>query len=422
MKRILLITNGFPFEEAEYAFLWTEFHRLTEEFQVHILARSQEPLLYPLPDGVKAERFAYGPVFRPRRLADLPSFFRAMTQPFRPSVFGELRRALRQCPSKQIFSRTRSILSYSVNAWQLEKRLRRIAEEEGTDLIYTYWCTQATLAAVRLKKRFPRLKVVTRFHGYDLYQERFPDGWQPFRREISQGCGQLFFAAEAGRRYYLATWGARWASKSIVSYLGCRALSAFPAQTERNSLTLVSCSSLIPLKRVHLIIDALRLLPEGIQVRWHHIGDGESRSALTEQAETILDPLPNIQWKFWGSVPNVELSNLYQKIQPDIFITMTLIEGGVQVSIQEVFSIGVPAIATAVGGNPEIVRDGETGFLLPTDPSAQETAAAIRRFYELPAAEKTAMSGAARALWEEKFDAKKNAEAFVGRLKQLLSN
>ena len=83
-KSLLMITNGFPFGESERGFLSAEFPRLAREFHVHILAHIQEPQLYPIPEGVEAERYEYSPVFRPRRLTDLPSFFQLLTQPFRP--------------------------------------------------------------------------------------------------------------------------------------------------------------------------------------------------------------------------------------------------------------------------------------------------------------------------------------------------
>ena len=403
-KSLLMITNGFPFGESERGFLSAEFPRLAREFHVHILAHSQEPLLYPIPEGVEAERYEYSPVFRPRRLTDLPSFFQLLTQPFRPSVFSELRRALRRCPSGQAVARVKSILGASVSARQLEKRLEKITRADGTALVYTYWCTPATLAAVRVKKRCPGLKAATRFHGYDLYQERRSDGWQPFRREIFQGCDRLIFAAEAGKRYTLETWGRQWEPKCAVCYLGSREMT--PVRPSGGALTLVSCSNLIPLKRVDLIIAALALLPGSIRVDWHHFGDGTEREALAALAVKTLPP--NVRWKFWGSVPNRKLDGLYQELKPDLFLTATSTEGGVPVSIQEAFSCGIPAVATNTDSLPEIVREGGTGFLVPKDPAPEKLAAAIRRFYELPSAEKAAMSAAARALWEEAFDAEKN--------------
>lgn len=419
-KHLLLITGGFPFGEIERGFLPIEFQRLTGEFQVSVLSwcGRDVPLLYSFPSDI--------PVRRVKSIwQDPKSLLWLLTVPFRPfvvwEIFQAVRRevlqAVRDCTVKTALLRIHSIVLYYFSALRNVPLLRRIVKEDKIDLIYTYWCLVPTLAAVLLKKYVPELKVITRFHGYDLYRERSPIGLQPFRQEISHGCDLLIFAAEMGKKYYLETWGTCWASKSFVSYLGSRALSVVSPRTQKNSLTLVSCSNMIPLKRIHLIVDALRLLPEDVCVYWHHIGDGESRAALTEQAETALNPLPNVQWKFWGFVPNGALDRLYQEIQPDIFITTTSTEGGVPVSIQEVFSVSVPAIATAVGGVPEIVRDGETGFLLLADPSAQETAGAIQRFYELNAAEKKAMSEAARALWTEKFDAKKNAVSLVEQIK-----
>jgi glycosyltransferase involved in cell wall biosynthesis len=38
-------------------------------------------------------------------------------------------------------------------------------------------------------------------------------------------------------------------------------------------------------------------------------------------------------------------------------------------TLLEAAAVGVPVLATAVGGIPEIVRDGITGFLLPAPPT-----------------------------------------------------
>ncbi len=416
-RKLLLITDGFPFGESERSFLNTEFQYLCREFQVHILAHSQEPLLYPLPDDVMVERYEYGPILHPCRIADLYSFLQLLISPFHPFVYRELRSALYRCTPKIALSRVKSILRYSVQAWQMERQLRRIIKEEGTHLIYTYWCTEATLAAIRLKSQYPNLKVITRFHGYDLYRERQADGWQPFRQMLSQKCDRLIFVAEAGKRYYIDHWGQQWTNKSSLSYLGCRDMGmVHPAG---NTFTLVSCSNLIPLKRVELIIEALALLPESIRVDWHHFGDGTERTFLQKHAEEMLPP--HIHWKFWGAVPNDQLSTHYHAIEPNLFITTSSIEG-LPVSIQEAASAGIPTVGTAVGGIPELVRDGETGFLLSKDPSAEEIAAAIQHFYELPFARRVAMGVAARALWEDRFNAEKNAEQFIGLLEQILSN
>jgi len=168
-----------------------------------------------------------------------------------------------------------------------------------------------------------------------------------------------------------------------------------------------------------MIIDALALLPESLHVEWHHFGDGQERENLTAQAERTLPP--HIRWKFWGHIPNCQIDGLYQSLKPAAFITLSSTEG-LPISILEAFSAGVPAIATNVGGIPEIVRNRETGVLLPEAPSPEEVAAAIQHFYNLPLMKRDTMGAAARALWEKDFNAEKNAERFARSLKHLLSN
>lgn len=288
-----------------------------------------------------------------------------------------------------------------------------------TDMVYTYWCTSMTFAAVRLKTRLPQIKIITRFHGYDLYNERTEELWQPFRPAIAAGCDRLVFACETGKRYFLKQWGRQWERKAMVSYLGS---GKFPPVTppDKEELCLVSCSNMIPLKRIDYIVDALAMLPEEIQVSWHHIGEGGERPALEKLALEKLAGHENIHWEFHGAVLHSALPGLYGRLCPDLFITTSSTEGGVPVTVQEAFSMGIPVIGTAVGGIPELVVDGKTGFLLPADPTLEEVSGAIMRFYSLDAEQRQAIRENEFTMWQEKCNAEKNAEYFVSALETLL--
>jgi glycosyltransferase involved in cell wall biosynthesis len=63
---------------------------------------------------------------------------------------------------------------------------------------------------------------------------------------------------------------------------------------------------------------------------------------------------------------------------------------GMPMVLLEAAGAGLPIVTTAVGGNREVVRDGETGFLVPPrDPDA--LAGAMLRLLELPEPERRAM-------------------------------
>ena len=84
--------------------------------------------------------------------------------------------------------------------------------------------------------------------------------------------------------------------------------------------------------------------------------------------------------------------------------SMALLEG---------MSLGLPTVASDYGGNPWVVRDGETGLLFPSrDPAA--LAAALERLMNSPG-ERAAMGRAARALYEQEF----TGAAFARRVEEV---
>jgi glycosyltransferase involved in cell wall biosynthesis len=65
---------------------------------------------------------------------------------------------------------------------------------------------------------------------------------------------------------------------------------------------------------------------------------------------------------------------------------------GMPMVLLEAAAAGLPIVATGVGGNQEVVREGATGFLVPPgDDEALGTA--MLRLMALPAAERRAMGG-----------------------------
>jgi glycosyltransferase involved in cell wall biosynthesis len=85
----------------------------------------------------------------------------------------------------------------------------------------------------------------------------------------------------------------------------------------------------------------------------------------------------------------------------DCFVLASTRTEGVPGSLLQAFAAGVPAVASAIGGIPEVIADGKTGLLVkPDDPAA--LAEAIEAVIADPAAA-AARARAARALVERRF-------------------
>lgn len=125
---------------------------------------------------------------------------------------------------------------------------------------------------------------------------------------------------------------------------------------------------LVPVKGHKYLIDAIQKVVKVIPfAKFLFIGDGDLRSQLLEQAES-LEVRNNIC--FPGARSDIaELLNCI-----DIFLLPSLNEG-FGIVLVEAMAMKKPVIATNVGGIPEIVVNGTTGILVPPkDPEAFSSA------------------------------------------------
>jgi glycosyltransferase involved in cell wall biosynthesis len=108
---------------------------------------------------------------------------------------------------------------------------------------------------------------------------------------------------------------------------------------------------LVKLKGVDLLLDAMRSV-EG--ARLVIVGDGPERGAL-ERAASGLDVT------FEGMLSHEEVK---RRLGDASVLVQPSVTEGLPNSVMEAMAHGVPVIGTAVGGIPDVVKEGETGFLL----------------------------------------------------------
>jgi glycosyltransferase involved in cell wall biosynthesis len=152
------------------------------------------------------------------------------------------------------------------------------------------------------------------------------------------------------------------AEKLVVIYNGVD-LPDSPASREQaradlglplEDLVVGTVSRLDPVKGVDVLIHTLTQLSDTILVV---IGDGPERAVL----ETLADDLGVADRIHWAGHRR-DVPNLLPAF--DLFVQPSLHEG-LPNAVLEAMAVGLPVIATAVGGTPEIVVDGVTGLLVP---------------------------------------------------------
>ncbi len=147
-----------------------------------------------------------------------------------------------------------------------------------------------------------------------------------------------------------------------------------PRPAPRGDTHLLSVGRLVPGKGAMLMLEALRLDPELPPLRW--VGDGPDRAALEKKTR---------RWglssrvEFLGSLPPPEVPRFLG--QKGIFVFPSLREGWPN-ALQEALAAGLPVVARAVGGIPDMVEGCPAALLLPLEAGPQDWARAIHQVAE----------------------------------------
>jgi glycosyltransferase involved in cell wall biosynthesis len=131
----------------------------------------------------------------------------------------------------------------------------------------------------------------------------------------------------------------------------------------------VIASRLVPYKRVDLVAEAFRAMPDRKLII---AGDGAEMPKVRAAARDA----PNIT--ILGRVPQAELVALLQSARAFLYPA----EEDFGIGMVEAQACGTPLIAFRRGGAADILRDGETGVLFP-EQTAASIAEAVHRFETL---------------------------------------
>ena len=287
----------------------------------------------------------------------------------------------------------------------LATKMAEVAAYEKLDVLHVHYAIPHAISAHLAKQILhDKLKVVTTLHGTDITLVGRDESYRPITKfgiEVSDGVTAVSEWLKKETEQNFDTQKAievipnfvdpdrfKRHDKSIAAHLfGC-------ASGER---ILCHVSNFRPVKRIIDVIAVFEKVTRLIPSRLVMIGDGPDRS----RAEAYCrDRRLRDRVFFVGNIPNLE------EIvgASDLFLLPSEAESFGMAALEALAS-EVPVIATRAGGLPEVVTDGETGYLLPVG----DTDAMAGRALEILGDDQLhrRMGARGREVAIEKFDEKK---------------
>jgi glycosyltransferase involved in cell wall biosynthesis len=411
---LLLFTNSYPYEASlERNFIEPELPHLQRAFERVIVIPSRcEGRRTDVPSGIEVDlglSSLFASYSARLKLLGATNLLRLFLQDIRgrPRLMRQPRALKRLLAAAALAALTRVWMR---QMWHGRGLTPRVC------VAYTFWCNHVTTGLALVKREYPDLIVVSRAHGHDLYAERHDPPYLPCREFTLTHLDRLLPDSDTGAEY-VAQHYPWFATRCEVARMGVADPGFVATESAAGRCSVVSCSRVVPIKRVDLILRgidcAARRRPE-VVFEWHHFGEGELKAQIGEQARAAFPA--NATASFPGYQDRATLMHFYQYEPVDAFLNMSVSEG-TPVSVMEAVSCGIPVIATAVGGNPEIVSN-QSGALLDPDPSPDEIADALLDLIgDREAAAKKRRES--RLVWKAKYDATATYEAFARLLSEL---
>ena len=290
------------------------------------------------------------------------------------------------------------------------------------DVIHAHWPFPHAYIALGAAKLF-KIPLVLNFHGAELLLIRKKKWVKPLLK-FAIGQAQAVFANSsftAGKIKALRNVDVEWSPygttlESGSTSAGNGGTSAIVPHPVNGKFKILFVGRHIERKGICYLIEAAKHLPRD-QFEIRIVGVGDLTDKLKAQAAEIEDAAEII---FTGKLSPEELANEYRTA--NVFTLPAIVDSkgdteGLGVVLIEAMELGLPVVASNVGGIPDVVVDGVSGILVPEkDPEA--LVGAYRRLAADPGLVKQLLEGAQKRI-AECFSWDKIVERQIGVYKKI---
>ena len=270
----------------------------------------------------------------------------------------------------------------------------------------------APAAVTRLASRWAKVPYTFTAHAKDIFHETVrPDD---LRGKLEDAAAAVT-VSDFNRDYLRAAFGAAAARVRRV-YNGLE-LDRFPyAEPRARPRRVVAVGRLVEKKGFGVLLESAALLAaRGVDFTLDLIGSGPLEAPLQQRA---AQPDLAGRVRLRGPQPQAEIARAVSEAA--VFAAPCVVgqdgnRDGLPTTLLEAMALGTPCVSTDVTGIPELVRDGETGLVVPQNDAAALAAALERLLAD--AALRVTLAARARRRIEEDFDARRNS----ARLRQIVA-
>ena len=264
---------------------------------------------------------------------------------------------------------TYPLFQYPPYCLALASRMAEVAEQYQLDLLHVHYAIPHSISALlarQMTAKLRRLPFVTTLHGTDItLVGSDPSYAQVVAFSIAQSHG-VTAVSESLKQQTIESLGIDRQIRVIPNFLDCSSYRREPDAARRARLRRGDTEALVlhvsnfrPVKRVELVVDIFRRIRDRIRARLVMVGDGPDRLAaerrvaelnLSDAVEFVGDQLDLVSW----------LSAADLLLLPSSQESFGL-------AALEAMACEVVVVASRVGGLPEVIEDGVTGFLCDPD-------------------------------------------------------